>query len=160
MPRYHVDNRFTLTQQNLSSSFKSMVAVYNSSAGTLLRGRVVGLSIGADGTPSASDCAIVYALTRYSTTLGTGNSVTPEKIDNGDAAARLLAKINFTVEPSISSTALTWSRALNQRASMQWNAPDIDAAPKWGAVADAGIVLAALSPTYTTTVHCGMDTEE
>ncbi len=159
MARYHVDNRFTLTQQNLTTTFKTLVATYTTS-GSLTRGRVVALSVGADGTPNASDCAIVYAVARYSTSTGTGNAVTPEKNDAADAATRVLSKANYSSEPTYTSTALQWSRALNQRASMQWNAPDLDAAIRWAATADAGVVLVALSPTYTATAAGGIDFEE
>lgn len=162
MAQYHMDNRFSLTQQNLTTTFKTLVAAYTTS-NVLVRGRTVAISVGADGTPNASDCAIVYAVTRYSTSTGTASPAgvqTWEKADAADPTARASARINFTSEPTYTSTALSWTRALNQRASMQWNAPDLDASIKWAATADAGVVLVALSPTYTSTVVGGLDVVE
>ena len=156
MPRYHVDNRFAGTQQNLTTTFKTLSAVYTTS-GSLIRGRCVELSVGADGAPNASDCQIVYAVQRYTTTSGTGTAATPNAKDTADSTTLHLSKVNFTAEPTYSS--ILWSRALNQRTSMQWQGSDQDAGLRWAATADAGLVLVALSPTYAAPALGGIDFE-
>lgn len=156
MARYHVDNRFAGTQQNLGSTFKTLATVTALTA-TLCRGRAVGVTIGADGAPNATDCQIVYAIQRQ-TVAGTATAATPNPLIPGDVASRSGAFVNYTIEGTY--TLVIWSRALNQRASMQWTAPDTDAALAWPATNVAGLALMALSPTYAAPAHGGLDYED
>lgn len=144
MARYHVNNRMAGTQQNLGTSYKTLTAVWAVTA-TLCRGRAVGISVGADGAPNATDCQIVYTVQRQ-TADGTATSATPNPLIPGDVASRSASKVNYTIEGTY--TLPIWSRALNQRASMQWTAPDTDAALAWPATNLSGLALLALSPTY------------
>jgi hypothetical protein len=157
MARYHVDNRMAGVQQNLTTTYKTAISVFGVTA-TLCRGRMVGLSVGADGAPNATDCQIVYAVQRQSTSGGTRSAATPNPIVPADVASRSGSGSNYTAEGTY--TLPIWSRALNQRASMQWTAPDTDAALLWPATNDVGLVGVALSPTYAAPVLYGFDYED
>ena len=156
MARYHVDNRFAGTQQSLSTTYKTL-AVVKAATATLCRGRAVGLSIGADGAPNATDCQIVYAVQRQ-TADGTATATTPNPIVPGDVASRSVAAVNATAEGTYALP--IWSRSLNQRASMQWVAQDTDAMLLWPATNLAGLALMALSPTYAAAALGGIDYED
>lgn len=144
MARYHVDNRMAGTQQSLTTTYKTLASVVGVTA-TLCRGRAVGLAVGADGAPNATDCQIVYTVQRQTAT-GTATSATPNPIVPADVASRSSAFVNYTAEGTY--TLPIWSRSLNQRASMQWVAQDTDAMLLWPATNNAGLALMALSPTY------------
>lgn len=156
MARYHFDNRFAGTQQNLTTTYKTISAVWSVTA-TLRRGRAVALQIGADGAPNATDCQIVYNVLRQ-TADGTGTSATPNPLFPADAASSMNAKVNYTAEPT--SALSLWTRSLNQRASMQWAAQDVDAMILWPATNLNGLAMLALSPTYAAPVLCGMEYED
>lgn len=156
MARYHVDNRFAGTQQNLTTTFKTLAAVWSVTA-TLTRGRVVAAQVGADGAPNATDCQIVYAIERM-TADGTATAATPAALNPADVASRMTSKVNYTAEGTY--TLLIWTRALNQRASMQWAAQDTDAMLTWAATNLVGVVLLALSPTYAAPALGGIDYED
>jgi hypothetical protein len=156
MARYHVDNRFAGTQQVLTTTYKTLASVFATSA-TLCRGRVVGIAIGADGAPNATDCQIVYAVQRQ-TTDGTATSATANPIVPADVASRSTCKVNYTAEGTY--TLPIWSRALNQRSSMQWTAPDTDASLLWPATSFNGVALMALSPTYADKALGGVEYED
>lgn len=156
MSRYHVDNRMAGTQQVLSTSFKTLSAVWAVTA-TLCRGRAVALSVGADGPPNATDCQIVYAVQRQ-TADGTATSATPNPLVPADVASRSASKVNYSAEGTY--TLPIWSRSLNQRASMQWVAQDVDAMLLWPATNLSGLALLALSPTYADKALGGIDYED
>lgn len=144
MARYHLDSRQAGTGANLTTAtYKTSVAVWAVTA-TLCRGRAVGVAIGTDGAPNATDCQIVYAVQRQ-TADGTGTSQAGAPLIPGDVASRSTSKVNYSIEPTYSG--IIWARVLNQRASMQWTAPDIDAALSWPATNLAGLALGAMSPT-------------
>ena len=156
MARYHVDNRFAGTQQNLTTTYKTLTGVWAVTA-TLCRGRAVALAVGADGAPNATDCQIVYTVQRQ-TADGTATAATPNPIVPGDVASRMTSKVNYTIEGTYSLP--IWSRALNQRASMQWVAQDTDANLLWPATNLSGLALMALSPTYAAPAFGGVDYED
>ena len=144
MARYHVDNRMAGTQQNLTTTFKTLAAVWSLTA-TLTRGRVNAIEIGPDGSPNATDCQIVYAIQRM-TADGTGTVAPPSPLNSADVASRMASKVNYTAEGTYATN--IWSRSLNQRASMQWAAQDTDAMLTWAATNLVGVALIALSPVY------------
>lgn len=156
MGRYHVDNRFAGTQQNLATTFKTLAAVWSVTTG-LSRGRAVALQVGADGAPNATDCQIVYAVERM-TADGTGTAATPAPLDPGDVASRKTSKANYTAEGTYAT--IIWSRSINQRASMQWAAQDNDAMLMWAATNLVGLVLLGLSPTYAAPALGGIDFDD
>lgn len=156
MARYHLDNRMTGTQQNLTSTYKTALSVVGVTA-TLCRGRAVAIQVGADGAPNATDCQIVYTVQRQTST-GSGITATPNPIVPGDVASRSQAMCNYTAEGTY--TLPIWTRALNQRASMQWAAQDTDAMLLWPATNLAGLACVALSPTYAAPVLVGLEYED
>jgi hypothetical protein len=160
--RFYFDSRSAATpaQTSVSTSFKSMAIVTATGTGaTLCRGRIQGIRVGGDGSYNSTDCQIVYALVKQ-TAAGTAVTATATNLDESGASARSACTINATAEGTYTSSAPVWSHALNQRASMQWVAPDSDSAPKWAATAAHGFALLALSPTYTNSVLCGIHFEE
>jgi hypothetical protein len=159
MSRYHVDNRIlgTGTQQNLSTTYKTLTAVLTPTSATR-RGRCVALAVGADGAPNATDCQIIYAVQRVSSSAGTGGSVTPNPIFPSDVATAAISVTNYSTEGTYSLP--IWIRALNQRASMQWVAQDTDAMLLWTQSTGVGLALMALSPTYAAPALGGVDYED
>lgn len=156
--RCYFDNRLAGTQQALTTTFKTLSAVWAVTA-TLSRGRACGLNVGADAAPNATDCQIVYDVSRQ-TADGTATSVTPLPLNPADVASRMAAKANYTAEGTITATSSVWRRALNQRASLQWVAQDESAMLTWPATNLAGIALRALSPTYAAAALGGVEYED
>jgi hypothetical protein len=64
--KYEVNNRLAGTQQNISTTYGATsvaVSVFGTT-GALVRGKLVEYAFGADGAPNASDCQIVYDVSR------------------------------------------------------------------------------------------------
>lgn len=156
MARYHVDNRFAGTQQALSTTYKTQVTITALTA-TLCRGRMVAMSYSPDSVPNSTDCNIVYTIQRQ-TAAGTATAATPNPIFPADVASRSGAFVNYTIEGTY--TLPIFSRTLNQRASQQWAAQDVDAMLLWPATNIAGLAGVALSPTFNTAVFYGFDYED
>lgn len=150
MAQYSINNRLAGSQQNLSSSFKTIVALTAATA-SLRRAWIYEVEVGADGAPNATDCAIVYDWSRQ-TAAGTSTSATPNPLDTADTAAGTVGTVNFTAEGTITSASSLMSLALNQRNSQRWIARDDKSALIIPATNLAGIACRALSPTYTSTV--------
>ncbi len=149
MALYSMNNTQAGSQQNLSSSFKTLCSLTAATgATTLRRGFIYEWEVGLDGAPNSTDCAVVWDWSRQ-TTLGTGTSNTPSPLDISDAAALLVSTINYTVEPTI--TASLMSVALNQRNSQRWIARDDRSALIVPATNVAGIAGRAKSATYAST---------
>lgn len=157
MSRYHVDNRFAGTQQNLTTGYKTAVALTASNATLLRRGRCTSFMVGADGAPNATDCQIVYAIQRQ-TAAGTSTAATPNPVVPADAVSLQVASVNFTAEGTY--TLPIESLSLNQRASQRWVAQDQDAMLLWPATNLAGFAFMALSPTYAAPVLISVDYED
>lgn len=158
MSIYSVNNRLAGTQQNLASTFKTLIGV-NAATATLRRGRAWSIVMGADGAPNASDCQIVYDVSRM-TAAGTGTSATPTSPDNAGVASDAVATVNYTVEPTVTAASSLKAFALNQRASFQWAAYDKDQCLVWPATNLAGLVVRALSPTYASPALAQLDFED
>lgn len=152
MPLYQVNSRLHATpaQQNLSTAFKTIVALTAATA-SLRRGYLMELAFGADGAPNATDCQIVYDVARQ-TAAGTSVVSVPTPKDPNDVAAVTVANINFTAEGTITAASTIWAKALNQRASQIWYARDDLNALIWPATNLAGLAVRALSPTYASPV--------
>jgi hypothetical protein len=89
MALYSTNNRLAGSQQNLSSSYKTIIAMTAATgAATLKRGWIYEAEVGADGAPNATDCAIVWDWSRQ-TAAGTSTAATPNPLDAADAAAGL-----------------------------------------------------------------------
>src|SRR3990167_2040688 len=148
MARYSVSNLHAGTQQNLSSSYKTLVSLTAATgATTLRRGWVYDILVGADGTPA--DNSITYKIDRQ-TTVGTGTATVGSPLDAGDAAGLLEETVNNTIEPTVTAATQMFELAVNQRASYRWVA-----APGGELVVPAtnvaGLGLRAKSAAYTST---------
>ncbi|PWT78223.1 MAG: hypothetical protein C5B60_01545 [Chloroflexi bacterium] len=143
MARFTVNNRMVGTQQPNTTTFKSQV-VLTAAATPLGRGSLVDVSLGPDGAPNATDCQIVYDLSRC-TTAGTGTAATPNPLDNQVGAAVSAATVNCTAEPTVAAAANLYTVALNQRSSLR---VFFDQGMRWPSTANAGIAARSLSPTY------------
>ena len=95
MANYAINNQLGGTQQNLSSSYKSIVIVTSSSTTQARRGQIYDVMIGTDGTPA--DNAVVFDISRQ-TAAGTATSVTPNLLNPADAAMLGAASANATAE--------------------------------------------------------------
>jgi len=145
MANYSVNNTLGGTQQNLSSSYKTIVSIV--AGATARRGQIYDVIFGADGTPA--DNALVFDISRQ-TAAGTATTVTAVPINPADAAFSGTATANATVEPTVTATSSVLAMALNQRATQRWVA-----APGGELVYPAtnanGFALRAKSASYTST---------
>jgi len=149
MGAYSVNNRLGGTQQNLSTSYKTIVALTAATA-TLRRAHIYDIMMGAEGAPNATDCAIVYDVSRQ-TAAPTATAATPNALNPADAASDTVAAVNATIEGTITAASSVLTISLNQRASQRWVA-----APGSELIIPAtnlaGFALRALSATFASTV--------
>lgn len=151
MALYNTNNLLGGTQQNLSTSFKSIV-IAKAATATLRRAFIYEIAFGADGTPNATDCAIVWDLSKQ-TADGTATAATPIPLDAADAAAGTVSAANATAEGTITATSAAFDLAANQRASYRWVvAPGGPGEIVIPATNLAGYALRAKSSTYASTV--------
>ena len=148
-------NAAIVSAQNLTSSNKTIINLTAQTTG-LERGFVYEFDVGADGTPNATDCAIVWEVHRC-TSVGTGNTGTSTLLDGADSLSSIVSTVNNTIEPTgmTSQTAL-YSLAANQRASYRWvvnpGGPGELVIP---ATNVNGLAFTAKSATYASTVIVG-----
>ena len=145
MANYYVTNLLGGTQQNLSTSYKTLVSTVSSA--TVRRVKIFEVNVGTDGTPA--DNVVVFDVSRQ-TAAGTSTAVTPLPLDPADAAALTTCTANSTAEPTITATSSVFNIAMNQRASYRWvAAPGSELVGP--ATSAAGFALRAKSPAYTST---------
>jgi hypothetical protein len=160
MALYSVSNTLAGSQQNLSSSYKTLVALTAATgAATLKRGWIYEIEVGLDGLPNSTDCAVVWQWSRQ-TAAGTSTSATPNPLDPADTAAGLVASVNFTAEGTVTSASELLTLALNQRNSQRWIARDDRSALVIPATNLAGIAGRAKSSTYASTAVMSQHFEE
>ena len=160
MPLLATNNKANATpaRVNLTTTAVSQLSLTAATA-TLRRAFIYEFDVGADGAPNATDCAIMWDLSKQ-TSLGTGVSMTLNPLDQSDAGTGTPGSIgtaNYTIEPIVASpttgVASLWILAANQRASYRWvvnpGGPGELVVP---AVNVTGLVIRALSPTYASTV--------
>lgn len=147
MAIYSTNNRLAGTQQALTTTFKTLVALTAATA-TLRRGQLWEIDVGADAAPNATDCPITWDISRQ-TAAGTSTAATPNPVNPADAASDAVGSVNFTAEGTITAASSLLSLALNQRASQRWVAKDDRQALVWPATNLSGLAVRALSPTYT-----------
>lgn len=154
MAQYAFSNVNAGTQQNLSSSFKTILSVTAATgATTLRRGWIYEFEIGADNVPNATDCPINWDISSQ-TAAGTSTALTPTLIDQGggDAAALLTYAANYTAEGTVTASSSVFYLGLNQRASQRWIARDEKSALIVAATNLKGWAMRAKSPNYASTV--------
>lgn len=150
MARYALANNATIisTQQALTTTYKTLIELTSLTGATTLRKAwIYDIMFGTDGTPA--DNVLNFVVNRQTTT-GTGTTLAPTVLDFGDAAALITAKVNNTIEPTITDSTGLVQIGMNQRASYRWVA-----APGGELVVPAttgnGIGVRAKSPAYTGT---------
>lgn len=117
-------NATTPAQQNLSTTFKTMITLTSQTAAsgvTLSRAFVYEFEVGTSGTPNATDCGLVWEMSRV-TAIGTaGATGVVNPLDPADAASSHVSSINHpTIEPTYTANSQVWTLAANQRASYRW----------------------------------------
>lgn len=151
-------NAAIVSAQNLSSSNKCLINLTATTIG-IHRAFIYEWDVGADGTPNATDCAIVWEIHRC-TGIGTGNPGTITTLDSADVGTldTSVVTVNCTIEPTgmTTQTAL-YSLAANQRASYRWvvnpGGPGELVVP---ATNTNGLAIEARSATYASTAIAGM----
>lgn len=147
MANYSVSNTLAGSQQNLSSSYKTLVTITSSSATQARRGQIYDFTVGTDGTPA--DNALVFDISRQ-TAAATATSATPLALNPADAAFLGLSTVNATIEGTITSASSVWSAGINQRATYRWvAAPGSEFV--YPATTANGFALRAKSAAYTST---------
>ena len=145
MAKYFVANTLSGSQQNIGSSYKTLLAMFCSA--TPRRGKLYDLEVGTDGTPA--DGVLTWDVSRM-TVDGTGTGATPLPLDPADAAALTTCKDNYTVEPTITAASSLNVIPENQRATYRWCAfPGSELV--WPATAANGLVVRAKSAQYAGT---------
>lgn len=162
MAQYSMPNTNAGTQQNLSSSFKTINLITAATgATTLRRGWIYEFEIGPDNVPNATDCPINWDISAQ-TAAGTITATTPNPIDQGggDAAALLTYGVNATAEGTVTASSSVFYLGLNQRASQRWIARDQSSCLIVAAVNLKGWALRAKSPNYASTVGATLFVQE
>lgn len=147
MANYFNSNRMAGTQQSNTTTHKTQIQL--NVGATARRILVYDVMFGADGAPNATDCQIVYDITRH-TSGGTGTVTTSVPLNGADPAAVSSATNNHTAESAsiTTGTGQVLEASLNQRASQRWvAAPGSELVV--AAVTSQGFVFRSLSPTYT-----------
>lgn len=98
-----------------AAATKTILSLNGSSA---VRPALYDLLLGSNATPA--DNSSQWWLLRFGTANGTGTSVTPELLDNGDPAAASTVKKNHSAEPTTYGTVPILDISVNQRATFRW----------------------------------------
>lgn len=155
MARYALSNTLAGSQQNLSSSFKTIDLVTAATgATTLRRGWIDEVEVGADGTINSTDCQVLWDWS-VQTAAGTITSATPQPTPDGsDAAALLTYGVNATAEGTITAASTLLAFPTNQRQSQRVTWADFRMSPLIiPAVNLKGVAGRAKSATYASTVQ-------
>jgi len=153
MARYAVNNTLAGSEQNLSTTYKTLIVVTAATgATTLRRGWIDEVEVGADGAAVSTDCQIVWNW-QVQTAAGTTTSATPNPTPDGaDAAALLVYAVNATAEGTYAGTSSLLAFTTNQRQSQRVAYPDFRLTPLIiPAVNLKGIALTAKSTNYNST---------
>lgn len=156
MARYSVNNTLAGSEQNLATTFKTLVVVTAATgATTLRRGWIDEVIVGADGAAVSTDCQIAWNA-QVQTAAGTVTAATPQPTPDGaDAAALLTYGVNATAEGTYTAASSLLALTTNQRQSQRIAYPDFRLTPLIiPAVNLKGIALLAKSTNYTSTAQC------
>lgn len=153
MARYAASNQLGGSEQNLTTTYKTLLGI-NAATGvtTLRRGWIDEIEFGADGAAVSTDCQIVFDAS-VMTAAGTATAVTPNPTPDGaDAAALLTYSANYTAEPTVTANSDLLTLPVNQRQSQRIAFADFRLTPLIvPAVNLKGIVLRAKSTNYNST---------
>jgi hypothetical protein len=129
----------------ITTTRKTALAAVQPASATAL-GKMHRVHLGSVGTPA--DVSIEWIIQRQST-LGTATTVTPTDEDDSGSVATIVAKSNYTVEPTLVSNTILFDMGLNQR-----TAYTIMLAPgRMQVTNNRGIGIGALHASSTVTVN-------
>lgn len=155
MADFAINNSLGGTQQNVSSTYKTILLV-TAAASNPRRGKVYDLLVGTNGTPA--DNYMEYDISRQ-TVAGTATSITPNPLDPADSTLTSLAAANATAEGTITANSSVFYVGVNQRASYRWvAAPGSELV--FPATASNGFAQRTRSGGYTSTVTSAMLVQE
>lgn len=160
MPAYETNNLLATSpaQQNLSSAYKTQIALFASNAVALRRGAIFEIGCSVDQAPVNN--TLLWDLS-YITATGTGtDSAGHAPHDTADPAALCRSKINHTAEPTVTANSSRWARAINQQVTFVWNAAGMASMIRFAAVNNEGYALRAKAAVYTSTVLANIRYEE
>lgn len=147
MAIYATNNQLGGSEQNLTSSYKTLVTV-TATSGSLRRGKVNMISVGTDG--AAANNSMVWDVSRQ-TAVGTATSVTPNALDPADVACLATSQANATAEGTVTANSSVWNCGINQQLSYVWQAVPDRGELVFPATAANGFALRAKSGAYTST---------
>lgn len=135
----------------VASTYKTAALVQAATSGTLRRGKIFEVMVGASSNPNATDTYIQWDISRITASgAGAYTSWTPTALDPADAASLTVAGITSTAEATtITANSSIWNEAVNQRGSLRWVAAQESQYMIWPATGSNGLILRGLSTTYT-----------
>jgi hypothetical protein len=149
MPRYNAK----LLQAPVSTSFKSVGALWATTAVRARRMALYDATLSQTGGLSSTDCQIEYSFDRFITTsLIAGTSFTPSPVDGADDATLGVYLNNVTTEVVALAAAGVglglYTMAENQRATFRWRALETYDMMVIPATAFSGITFRTLSSNF------------
>jgi hypothetical protein len=138
-------------QGTISSSYKTAAVATAPASGSIRRGKVSEMRLGASANPNSTDTYIQFDLSRQ-TVAPTATAFTPNPTDPADAACSAIGAVNATVEGTITSSSSLFNQGMNQRGTILWAENDESKMLIWPATASNGLAIRAQSSTYTGSV--------
>lgn len=111
--------KFSASGSRTAAASKTVVAV-NAAASAMRRVKLYYIAMGSEGVPA--DLANSWTVAR-STAAGTSTSFTGLPLDAADAAFSGACGFNHSVEPTYTAGGTLLYEPLNQKATLQWQAP-------------------------------------
>lgn len=140
-----------------NASAVQSILVLTAASSSPRRARLYEYNVGSGATPA--DLAFIHIIQRCSTS-GTGTSQTPNALDPADSlASTIVTKDAITSDPTITSGAVVWKIAINQRLSYSWYANGDNFSIVIPATASNGF-MCGLSATTSTTFDSSSKFEE
>jgi hypothetical protein len=153
MAVYSFNNSMGGTQQNLTSTYKTILSATAATA-TLTSASIEEVAFGPGGAPNSTDCTIEYDLSAQ-TAAGTATSVTANALDPTRRSSGTVCNVNYTAEPTITANSSRIFIGLNQRATYRWVAtPGSEIIIP--ATNNNGYALRSRSATYASTIDAMM----
>ena len=149
MARFNLNNQLAGAAQALTTAYKSIV-IATAATATLTSAKIYEIGIGQDGTLNATDCQVVWDLSRQ-TLAATGTAAVPVLLDPSVRAAGTAGMVNATAEGTITAASAVWDRSINQRGVWQWQAAEEGAMFIIPATNANGFALRAKSSNYAST---------
>lgn len=148
MPYYAVPG----SHSAVAAAYKTAALIQGATSGTLKRGKIFEIMVGAASNPNATDTFIQWDVSRFTASgAGAYTAWTPTSLDPADSAAIVVAGITATAEATtFTANSSIWNEAVNQRGSLRWVAAQESQYMVMPATASAGLALRGLSTTFAT----------